>query len=91
LSPIIEDLETTAADELDRACTLGWRELSSLTPWGDTYEGFTSMGREVCIERSYLWENAAGGDIRVEVTVYQRQAYEDGARVARTIARQRAS
>jgi hypothetical protein len=87
LSPIVEDLEATATDELDRACTLGWKELSALTPWGDTFEGFTPMGREVCIERSYLWENAAGGDIRVEVTVYQRQAYEDGAKVARTIAR----
>ena len=91
MSPIHDDLEATAADELQRACTLGWKELSSLTPWGDTFEGFTPMGREVCIERSYLWENAAGGDIRVEVTVYQRQAYEDGAKVARTIAQQTAN
>jgi hypothetical protein len=91
LSPIHDDLEATASDELDRATTLGWKELAGLTPWGDTFEGFTPMGREVCIERSYLWENAAGGDIRVEVTVYQRQAYEDGARVVRTIAHQTAS
>ena len=91
MSPIHDDLEATANDELDRACTLGWKELKDLTPWGDTFEGFTPMGREVSIERSYLWEDAAGGDIRVEVTVYQRQAYEDGARVARTIAQQTAS
>ena len=82
-----DDLEAAALEELDQAAGLGWKELSGLTPWGDTFEGFTPMGREVCIERSYLWENAAGGDIRVEVTVYQRTAYEDGAKVARTIAR----
>ena len=91
MSPIHDDLEAAALEELDLAGALGWKQLSALTPWGDTFEGFTPMGREVCIERSYLWENAAGGDIRVEVTVYQRQAYEDGARVACTIAHQTAS
>ena len=91
MSPIHDDLEAAAREELDQAVSLGWPQLSRLTPWGDTFEGFTPMGREVSIERSYLWENAAGGDIRVEVTVYQRTAYEDGAKVARTIARQTAS
>ncbi|MBS0333582.1 MAG: hypothetical protein JSS35_12515 [Proteobacteria bacterium] len=86
--PHQDDLEAAALEELDQAAGLGWKELSGLTPWGDTFEGFTPAGREVCFERSYLWENAAGGDIRIEVTVYERQAYEDGARVARTIARQ---
>jgi hypothetical protein len=85
------DLEAAANEEIDRACTLGWKELARLTPWGDTFEGFTPLGREVCFERSYLWENAAGGDIRIEVTVYERQAYEDGARVVRTIAHETAS
>jgi hypothetical protein len=91
LSGAHDDLEAAALEELDQAARLGWKQLSGLTPWGDTFEGFTPMGREVCMERSYLWENAAGGDIRIEVTVYEAHAYEDGARVARTIARETAS
>ncbi|RAK60169.1 hypothetical protein DJ021_10320 [Phenylobacterium hankyongense] len=82
------DLEEAARDELDRACTLGWRQLAAHTPWGDTFEGFTPGGREVCFERSYLWEGEARGDIRVELTVYQREAYEQGVRLTRTIARE---
>jgi len=35
------DLEAAANEELERALTLGWRQLADLTPWGDTYEGFT--------------------------------------------------
>jgi len=81
------DLEDAAREELDRAMTLGWRQLAALTPWGDTFEGFTPGGREVCFERSYLWEHEAGGDIRVEVNVYERHAYEEGARLTRSIAR----
>jgi hypothetical protein len=81
------DFMEAAEEELDRATTLGWRELSRLTPWGDTFEGFTPEGREVCFERSYLWEGATGGDIRVEVTVYEPRAYEDGVRVTRGIPR----
>jgi hypothetical protein len=79
------DFTAAAVEELDRAMTLGWQELSKLTPWGDTYEGFTPEGREVCFERSYLWEGETGGDIRVEVTVYESRAYEDGVRLTRTI------
>ena len=26
-----------AVDELDRAMTLGWKQLASHTPWGDTF------------------------------------------------------
>ncbi|MDB5449682.1 MAG: hypothetical protein JWQ46_2570 [Phenylobacterium sp.] len=81
------DLEDAARDELDRACTLGWRQLAAHTPWGDTFEGFTPGGREVCFERSYLWEREAQGDIRVELTVYEREAYEQGVRLTRTIPR----
>lgn len=82
-----EDLDAAALEEIDRACTLGWKELARLTPWGDTYEGFTPAGREVSFERSYLWEGEAGGDIRVEVNVYERHAYEEGARLTRSIGR----
>lgn len=80
-----EDLTEAALDELDAAMTLGWRALSKLTPWSDTFEGISPGGREVCFERSYLWEGDSGGDIRVEVTVYEARAYEDGARLTRTI------
>ena len=82
------DLERAANEELDRALTLGWRQLSTLTPWGDTYEGFSPGGREVCFERSYLWEGEQGGDIRVEVTVYEPRSYEEGVRLNRSIRRE---
>ena len=36
-----DDLEAAAHEALERALSLGWRQLASLTPWGDTYEGFT--------------------------------------------------
>lgn len=81
------DLEAAARDEIERACTLGWRDLAAHTPWGDTFEGFTPDGREVAFERSYLWEEEAGGDIRVEVVVYPPQAYEAGVRLTRVIRR----
>lgn len=82
-----DDLQEAAREELERACTLGWTALSGHTPWGDTYEGFTPGGREVCFERGYLWAGEPGGDIRVEVTVYEPRAYEEGVTLNRTIAR----
>lgn len=82
-----EDLQAAAEDELGRALTLGWRELAKVAPWGDTFEGFTPGGRDVCFERAYMWDNETGGDIRVEVTVYQPRAFEAGVRLARTISR----
>ena len=48
----------------------GWRELSAILPWGDAYEGFSPAGRQVTVERSYLWAELAGGDILCEVSVY---------------------
>lgn len=86
-----DDLETAAREELERACTLGWAQLKAHTPWGDTFEGFTPAGREVSFERSYLWDGEPGGDIRVEVTVYEPRAYEEGVTLTRTIARQPAA
>jgi len=82
-----DDLTAAADDELDRALTLGWAQLSKHTPWGDTFDGFTPEGREVCFERAYMWEGDAGGDIRVEVTVYEPRVYEEGVRRTRTIAK----
>ena len=80
-----DDLTAAAVEELDRAMTLGWRQVSATTPWGDTFDGFTPEGREVCFERAYIWEHEAGGDIRVEVTVYEPRSYEDGVRLTRMI------
>lgn len=82
-----EDLTAAAVEELDRAMTLGWPQLAKATPWGDTFEGFTPEGREVCFERAYIWEHETGGDIRVEVNVYEARAYEDGVRTTRIIAK----
>ena len=79
------DLTAAAEDEIDRAMTLGWGELARLTPWGDTYEGFTPEGREVCFERTYLWNTETGGDIRVEVNVYEVRDFEGGVRLARSV------
>ena len=82
-----EDLAAAAEDELDRALTLGWPALARVTPWGDTFDGFTPDGRDVCFERAYMWEGEAGGDIRVEVVVYEPEVYEAGVKRVRTIAR----
>ncbi len=78
-----EDLAAMAADELDRALTLSWRELSVVAPWGDAYDGFTPAGRQVTVERSYLWSEENGGDILCEVIVYGGPSrWEEGARAA---------
>ncbi|THD82570.1 MAG: hypothetical protein E7812_01620 [Phenylobacterium sp.] len=85
---LLDDLAEAARDEIERACSLAWPQLSKHTPWGDTFEGFTPEGRAVCFERSYLWENETGGDIRVEVHVFEPQAYEAGVRLTRSIKRE---
>jgi hypothetical protein len=78
-----EDLAAMAADELDRALTLSWRELAAVAPWGDAYDGFTPAGRQVTVERSYLWSEESGGDILCEVNVYGGPSrWEEGARAA---------
>lgn len=90
MSRLDDDLAEAARDEMQRACTLGWRQLRAHTPWGDTFEGFTREGRAVCFERTYLWENEPGGDIRVEVHVYEPRSYEAGVRRVRVIRREHA-
>lgn len=88
MSRLDDDLAEAARDEMERALTLGWREIARHTPWGDTFEGFTLDGRAVSFERAYLWEAEPGGDIRVEVHVYQPRAYEAGVRLTRAIRRE---
>ncbi len=80
------DLVDMAEDELKRAVTLSWREASKVTPWGDSYEGFSQAGRPVTIERNYLWADAEGGDILCEIVVYGGDSrYDQGARISRVI------
>ena len=82
------ELEAMADDELARACTLSWRELSKVTPWGDTYEGFAPSGRTVLVDRAYVWAEAEGGDVLAEVVVYSNTVlYDQGARKSRKIGR----
>lgn len=86
MSELADDLAAMAEDELARALTLSWRELAAVTPWGDAYDGFTPAGRQVTVERSYIWAEAAGGDILCEVQVYGGPArWDEGARASRLI------
>ena len=82
------DLTEAAEEEMERACALSRRDMAACTPWGDTYEGYTPAGRDVCFERNYLWVGEPGGDICVEVVVYVPEAYESGVRVTRTVGRE---
>lgn len=63
-----EELAALVEEELDQALAMSWTEVSRVTPWGDSYVGFTASGAEVEIERNYLWEGE-GEAIRVEVSV----------------------
>jgi hypothetical protein len=84
-----DDLTEMARDELARAMTLSWRELAKVTPWGDAFDGFTAGGRNVTVERAYLWAEAAGGDILVEVAVYGGPSrWDQGAKVSARIPRE---
>jgi hypothetical protein len=46
-----------------------WPDMAKVTPWGDSFMGFAPSGREVEIERRYLWSHAPEGSIAVEVEV----------------------
>ena len=86
MSDLAEDLAALAQDELSEAGALTWRELSKVVPWGDAYEGFTAAGRQVTVERSYLWADGGGGDILCEVVVYGGPSrYEEGVKASRLI------
>tara|TARA_R110000787_G_scaffold77648_1_gene170556 strand:- start:12635 stop:12913 length:279 start_codon:yes stop_codon:yes gene_type:complete len=64
-----DELSSMAIEELDSACALKWPELKRITPWGDTFTGFAPSGREVEIERRYLWSHEPQGAIAVEIEV----------------------
>ncbi len=64
-----EELALMALEELEAACDLPWKELKAITPWGDSFEGFAPSGREVEVERRYLWASDGSGGVLVEVEV----------------------
>lgn len=77
-----------AQDELKRAVTIRWRDLAKITPWGDTFEGISPDGRNVEVERNYLWASEPGGDILVEIAVFGGPSrYDAGAKVSQLIAK----
>lgn len=68
--PHVDELSEMALEELDVACSLHFAEMKKITPWGDTYEAMAPSGREVEIERRYLWDSGQdAGAIVVEVEV----------------------
>ena len=78
-----------AEDELARALSLSWRALSKVTPWGDSFEGISPAGREVIVERAYLWQGDVGGDILCEVAVFGGESRrESGAKASAIISRE---
>ncbi len=80
------ELQAAAEEELAAATRLSWRELSALTPWGDSYEGFGPAGGPVVFERNYIWREDPGGDILCEVTVYRGLSrYDKGVRLGQLI------
>ena len=84
------DLDAAAADELTRALSLSWAELSRVTPWGDTFEGFSPANRPVLMERSYIWAEGEGGDILCEVAVFPNAVlYDQAARRSARITKPR--
>jgi len=87
-TPTDPDLLAMAEDELRQALRLSWRELAKIAPWGDRFEGISPAGRDVDVERSYLWAGDVGGDILCEVVVSGGPSrYDQGAKVSAVIAK----
>lgn len=88
IPPLDPELQTAAEEELHTACSLSWKQLAKVMPWGDSWEGFGPAGSPVHFERNYIWLDEQGGDILCEVRVYRGQSrYDRGAVVSRVIAR----
>lgn len=82
-----DELSAMAIEELDAACGLSWPELTRITPWGDSFTGFAPSGREVEIERRYIWAHDPPGAVRVEVEVRDPRGGE-GAEAGATLTRE---
>lgn len=88
IEQIDPELQAAAEDELTAACSMTWRELAKVTPWGDDWDGFGPAGGPVRFERNYIWLEGEGGDILCEVRVYRGQTrYDRGALVSKVISR----
>ena len=64
-----DELDAMAREELDAACALPFADIRKVTPWGDSFTGFAPSGREVEVERRYLWAVEPKGAVVVEVEV----------------------
>ena len=64
-----DELSAMAIEELDAACALPWPDMKKITPWGDSFIGTVPSGREVEIERRYLWAHEPEGAVAVEIEV----------------------
>lgn len=80
------ELLEMAEEELAAACALPFAEIVRITPWGDSFVGFAPSGREVEVERRYLWAHAPEGAVSVEVEVRDMIA-RTGAEARRTLQR----
>jgi hypothetical protein len=80
------ELAEMAEEELAAACALPFAEILKITPWGDSFVGFAPSGREVEVERRYLWAETPRGPVVVEVEVRD-LAGRTGAEARRTLAR----
>lgn len=80
------ELLEMAEEELAAACALPLNEIVKITPWGDSFTGFAPSGREVEVERRYLWAHAPEGAVAVEVEVRDLIA-RTGVEVRRTLVR----
>lgn len=80
------ELIEMAEEELAAACALPFAEILKITPWGDSFTGFAPSGREVEVERRYLWAHAPEGAVSVEVEVRDLIA-RTGAEAKRTLGR----
>lgn len=88
IAPPDPELEIAAQEELNTACSMTWAQLSRVTPWGDSWEGFGPHGSPVQFERNYIWVDKEGGDILCEVRVYRGPSrYDRGAVASRLIAK----
>lgn len=67
--PTENELSVMAMEELDAACALPWEDIRKITPWGDSFTGFSPSGREVDVERRYLWAHDPEGAVAIEVEV----------------------
>lgn len=80
----MSELQEMAEEEMAAACALPFSDIKAVTPWGDSFTGFAPSGREVEVERRYLWAVEPKGAVVVEVEVRD-PAARTGAEVRRVL------